>query len=84
MRELILGCVKLGGATGMETKTSKLRAWARDVGMSDHGIARLLGVSRWTVISWRRHDVDAREPADWRERLIGGLEKEIDRLRGLS
>ncbi|HMR32945.1 MAG TPA: hypothetical protein PKA13_11110 [Geminicoccaceae bacterium] len=62
-------------------KLSKLRLWARDVGVSDRGAARLLGVSRWTVVSWRRDDVEAREPADWREKLIEGLQREIDRLR---
>jgi hypothetical protein len=57
-------------------KVSKLRIWARDVGMSDRGVARLLDVSPWTVVSWRR------EPANWRERLIEGLEREAGQLRG--
>ena len=63
------------------TKPSKLAAWSRDVGLSDRGVARLLGVSRWTVISWRRDD-GAAEPSDWRERLIEGLECEVAKLRG--
>ena len=63
------------------TKVSKLRVWARDVGISDRGIARLLNVSRWTVISWRRDDDGAREPLDWRDQVIEGLEREIAKLR---
>jgi hypothetical protein len=42
----------------------------------------LLGVSPWTVVAWRREDRGAHEPADWRERLIEGLEREARRLRG--
>jgi len=61
----------------------KLHAWARDVGVSDRGMARLLGVSRWTVISWRTPDRTT-EPTDWRERLIAGMEREIARLRAGS
>lgn len=60
---------------------SKVRIWAQDVGLSDRGVARLMGVSRWTVLSWRREDASAREPADWRRRLIKGLEREIELLR---
>ena len=63
-------------------KVSKVRTWARDVGLSDRGVGRLLGVSPWTVLSWRREDHGSREPADWRERLIEGLEREVRRLRG--
>ena len=61
-------------------KTSRIHTWARDVGISDRGVARLLGVSRWTVIAWRAPN-RAREPSDWRERLIEGMEQEIARLR---
>jgi len=46
------------------------------------GVARLLGVSPWTVVAWRREDRGSHEPADWRERLIEGLEREVRRLRG--
>ena len=62
-------------------KANKLRAWARDLGVSDRGVARLLDVSRWTVISWRRDEHGAGEPVDWRDRLIAGLEREIEKLR---
>jgi hypothetical protein len=64
-------------------RISKVRAWARDVGVSDRGLARLLGVSKWTVIAWRTPD-RAGEPTDWRKRLIAGLEREIARLRDAS
>ncbi len=63
-------------------KVSKVRAWAREIGVSNRGVARLLGVSRWTVVAWRREDHGSHEPADWRERLIEGLEREVRRLRG--
>lgn len=63
------------------TKISKLRLWARDVGVTDRGLARLMGKKRSTVISWRRDDHGAHEPADWRKRLIKGLEQEIAKLK---
>ena len=62
-------------------KTTMLRSWAREVGVSATGLARLLDVSVWTVYSWRRDDVAACEPADWRARLILGLEREVAQLR---
>jgi hypothetical protein len=62
-------------------KSGELRVWARNMGLSDRGVARLLGVSRFTVASWRLEDRAASEPADWRELVIAGLEKEIALLR---
>jgi hypothetical protein len=64
-------------------KPSTIRTWAVDVGLTDRGVARLLGVSPHTVISWRKADRAAREPLDWRDRIIAGLEREIERLRCL-
>jgi hypothetical protein len=62
---------------------SRVSAWAKDVGINDRGVARLLGVSKWTVIAWRTpHRVS--EPVDWRERLIAGMEREIARLRAAN
>jgi DNA-binding transcriptional regulator YiaG len=60
---------------------SRIHAWTREVGMTDQGVARLLGVSKWTVISWRTDSRQAREPINWRERLIEGLDREITKLR---
>lgn len=62
---------------------SRVRDWARDLGLSDRGVARLFLVSPWTVISWRTTG-RAHEPADWEQRAIAGLEKEILRLRALA
>ena len=65
-------------------KPSKLLAWARDFGITTNGLARLIGVSKWTIISWRREDRNASEPVDWRQQVIAGLEAEVKRLkRGL-
>lgn len=62
-------------------KANKVRSWAREVGVSARGVARLLDVSIWTVLAWRRDDVAACEPSDWRERVILGLEREVAQLR---
>ena len=62
-------------------RSSKLRVWATEVGVSDRGVARLLGVSRSTIVSWRDDQRTAHEPVNWRERLIAGLEQEIALLR---
>src|SRR5438477_1878389 len=65
----------------VRNKSNKLRAWARDIGLSDRGVARLLSVSRFTVASWRLADRAACEPEDWREGGIAGPEREISLLR---
>jgi hypothetical protein len=49
--------------------------------MTTVGLARLIGASKHTVYSWRRADREACEWEDWRERVIAGLQTEIDRLR---
>ena len=64
-----------------DMKTSKLQAWGRDFGMTAEGVARLIRVSKHTVISWRREDRDACEPHEWRQRVIAGLEAAIERLK---
>jgi hypothetical protein len=33
------------------------------------------------VISWHRDDTGTFEPHDWRERLLTGLEREMNKLR---
>ena len=60
---------------------SKLRAWARDLGLTDRAVARLMGKSKWTVASWHNPQRDVCEPTDWRELIIAGFELEIARLR---
>jgi hypothetical protein len=60
---------------------SKLRVWARDFGITTVGVARLIGVSKRTIYSCRRSDIEACEPENWREQVIAGLEDEIGRLR---
>jgi len=61
-------------------RKTPLREWARQVGLSDRGVAQLMGVEPSTVVSWRRDELTVEAPPDWRAIMAASLRALSDNL----